>query len=131
MLNVAAVISKRVNNSYYFSLLVDNLTIESGENAQTRCLNSILIMKKKFVLQSNSISFDYRVDGRKCFNRYFGCDGLGFFINGLQVMDYVGSNFQWNTFNTNVSAVSTLFFYYSDLIKKICRGGVLILALSC
>ena len=93
----------------FHSLLIftaDNYTLESGDNQRSRCLVSVLLMTKKFVLTNNSVSFDYRVDSRDCRNGVFGCDGLGFFIDGQQVLQYQGNQFHWVTKTYNLKKVS-------------------------
>ena len=97
-----------VCKQFHFLLIytADNYTLESGDNQRSRCLVSVLLMTKKFVLTNNSVSFDYRVDSRDCRNRVFGCDGLGFFIDSQQVLQYQGNQFRWVTKTYNLKKVS-------------------------
>ena len=66
------------------------------------------MITKKFVVPDSRVSFDYRVDGRKCRHPTFlmGCDGLGFFIDDKQVVNYTGSVFFWSTVTFNLTTVS-------------------------
>ena len=97
-----------VCKQFHFLLLyiADNYTLESGDNPGSRCLVSVLLMTRKFVLTNNSVSFDYRVDSRDCRHEFFGCDGLGFFIDGQQVLQYQGNQFHWVTKTYNLKKVS-------------------------
>ena len=97
-----------VCKQFHFLLIytADNYTLESGNNQRSRCLVSVLLMTKKFVLTNNSVSFDYRVDSRDCRHGVLGCDGLGFFIDGQQVLQYQGNQFHWVTKTYNLKKVS-------------------------
>ena len=60
-------------------------------------------------MDDSKVSFDYRVDSRDCSRPgYLGCDGLSFFIDSLQVLDYAGNQFQWTTKTYNLTKVSKL-----------------------
>ena len=88
--------------------------IESGENSLSRCMTSVLLMTRKFVMPDSKVSFDYRVDSRDCARPgYLGCDGLGFFIDNQQVLDYSGNQFQWNTKMYNLTTVSEISTVYN------------------
>ena len=87
---------------------MDNLTIDSGDNGQSRCLTSVLYMQKSFVGANSKVSFNYRVEGRACVSSFLGCDGLSFLVDDIQVLDHIGSSFQWKTFTTNLTAVSPI-----------------------
>ena len=97
-----------VCKQFHFLLIytADNYTLESGDNRGSRCLVSVLLMTRKFVLTNNNVSFDYRVDSRHCSPEFFGCDGLGFFIDGQQVLQYQGNQFHWVTKTYNLKKVS-------------------------
>ena len=104
-----------VCKQFHFLLIyiADNYTLESGDNRGSRCLVSVLLMTRKFVLTNNNVSFDYRVDSRDCRPELFGCyglgifsDGLGFFIDGQQVLQYQGNQFHWVTKTYNLKKVS-------------------------
>ena len=98
-----------VYKQFHFLLIyiADNYTLESGDNGRSRCLVSVLLMTKKFVLTNNSVSFDYRVDSQDCRHEVFGgCGGLGFFIDGQQVLQYQGNQFHWVTKTYNLKKVS-------------------------
>ena len=96
-----------VSNSIFLLIYIaDNYTLESGDNRGSRCLISVLLMTRKFVLTNNNVSFDYRVDSRDCRAGVFGCDGLGFFIDGQQVLQYQGNQFHWVTKTYNLKKVS-------------------------
>ena len=97
-----------VCKQFHFLLIytADNYTLESGDNRRSRCLHSVLLMTRKFVLTNNNVSFDYRVDSRHCRPEVFGCDGLGFFIDGQQVLQYQGNQFRWVTKTYNLKKVS-------------------------
>ena len=70
---------------------------------------SVLLITRKFVMDDSKVSFDYRVDSRGCSRPgYLGCDGLSFFIDSLQVLDYAGNQFQWTTKTYNLTKVSKL-----------------------
>lgn len=69
-------------------------------------MSSILLMKKEFVGPVNYIEFTYRVEGRKCYNNYAGCDGLAFFVDDKPVMNYQGNQIVWKTAKFNVTSVS-------------------------
>jgi len=70
-------------------------------------MTSVLLMTKMFVMRDSKVSFDYRVDSRDCKRPgYLGCDGLGFFIDSQQVLDYSGNQFQWTTRVYNLTKVS-------------------------
>ena len=93
---------------FHFLLIyiADNYTLESGDNFRSRCFVSTLLMSRMFVQTNSSVSFDYRVDSRNCRPGYFGCDGLGFFIDGQQVLQYQGNQFRWVTKTYNLRKVS-------------------------
>ena len=99
-----------VSNSIFLLIYIaDNYTLESGDNRGSRwyCLVSVLLMTRKFVLTNNSVSFDYHVDSQDCRPEVFGgCDGLGFFIDGQQVLQYQGNQFHWVTKTYNLKKVS-------------------------
>ncbi|KAJ7337224.1 hypothetical protein OS493_010081 [Desmophyllum pertusum] len=68
-------------------------------------LTSALLMTKKFVMPGSRVSFEYRVDSRDCRNPgYLGCDGLGFFIDNQQVLNYMGNQFLWTNKTYNLAA---------------------------
>ncbi|XP_001629472.2 endosome/lysosome-associated apoptosis and autophagy regulator family member 2 [Nematostella vectensis] len=81
-----------------------NNSIDSGDNSKTRCLISVLTLRKRFIMDKSSVSFTYRVDGRKCYRNYLGCDGLAFFVDNKEMMSYEGMQFDWNTFSVNLTA---------------------------
>ena len=83
---------------------------------------SVLLITRKFVMDDSKVSFDYRVDSRDCSRPgYFGCDGLSFFIDSLQVLDYAGNQFQWTTKTYNLTKVNklNLFFTRDSPISKL------------
>ena len=58
-------------------------------------MTSVLLMTKMFVMAGSKVSFDYHVDSHDCkWPGYSECDGLGFFIDSQQVLDYSGNQFQ-------------------------------------
>ena len=69
---------------------------------------SVLFMTRKFVKADSTVSFDFRVDSRDCRRGYLGCDGLGFFIDSQQVLDYTGNQFLWVKKTYNLTKVSLL-----------------------
>ena len=96
-----------VSNSIFLLIYIaDNYTLESGDNRGSRCLISVLLLTRKFVLTNNNVSFDYRVDSRDCRPGVFGCDGLAFFIDGQQVLQYQGNQLHWVTKTYNLKKVS-------------------------
>ena len=61
-----------------------------------------------FVMPGHSkVSFEYRVDSRDCRRPgYLGCDGLAFFIDNQQILDYQGNQFQWSKKTYNLTVVN-------------------------
>ncbi|XP_068687640.1 endosome/lysosome-associated apoptosis and autophagy regulator family member 2-like isoform X1 [Montipora foliosa] len=93
--NAARSFNKRPCNNWKAS--GDSYTLESGDNSLTRCVTSVLLITRKFILSNSTVSFDYRVDSRNCGGYYVGCDGLAFYINNNKVLDYAGNVFRWST----------------------------------
>ncbi|KAK3697538.1 hypothetical protein QZH41_019779, partial [Actinostola sp. cb2023] len=81
-----------------------NDSLESGDNAKTRCMSSVLMMRKQFVGPNNYVKFKYRVEGRKCYSNYVGCDGLGFFVDNKRQMPFIGNQFVWKTKKFNITS---------------------------
>lgn len=97
--------------SYIFiglSFTADNFTLNSGDNTQTRCMTSVLLIpQKEFVMDNSQVSFDYHVDSRNCRSPgYLGCDGLAFYIDNQRMLDFQGNQFQWSTKTYNLTVVN-------------------------
>lgn len=82
----------------------DEYTINSGDNSLTRCMSSVLLMTKKFVMSVSQVSFEYRVDSRNCRGPgYLGCDGLAFFVDNKELLTYSGNKFNWVNVTYNLT----------------------------
>jgi hypothetical protein len=86
-------------------------TLESGDNSKTRCMSSVLSMRKQFVRENSYVKFSFRVEGRKCYSSYIGCDGLIFYVDNKQVMVPKGNQFVWKTAKYNVTTVSRVYLH--------------------
>ena len=92
-----------------FSSSADEYTINSGDNSLTRCMSSVLLMTKKFVMSVSQVSFEYRVDSRNCRGPgYLGCDGLAFFVDNKELLTYSGNKFNWVNVTYSLTKVCNL-----------------------
>ena len=71
-------------------------------------MTSVLLMpNKKFVMDNSQVSFDYRVDSRVCRGpAYLGCDGLAFYIDNQQMLEFEGNKYQWSNMTYNLTVVN-------------------------
>lgn len=102
----------------FFFYTADNFTLNSGDNTKTRCVTSVLLMpNKKFVMDNSQVSFDYRVDSRTCGRPgFFGCDGLAFYIDNQQMLEFQGNQFQWSNMTYRVTVVNNHYIFIPHLI---------------
>ncbi|XP_031559408.1 UPF0577 protein KIAA1324-like [Actinia tenebrosa] len=96
-----------------------NDSLDSGDNSKTKCMSSVLTMRKQFVEPNSYVQFEYRIEGRKCYSSYVGCDGLAFYVDNTEIMTFTGNQFVWKIAKYNVT---TGFHQLKWVYRKNCYG---------